>query len=118
MYWYILQTSSRPLLLQSRFLAYNSPKTVWLPVPGSAQTRWDLERSSDPIASIGFLPTFKVRGTEGMGRERRGKEAQEMRKGKGRRKEREGRTGEGKGRKEKEDLMNVGWLRACCDQEM
>ena len=69
-------------LLEARFLASNSPKTVWR--PGSARTRWgSLSAPPDPLAAIRG-PTSKRRGGERKGR----------REGRGR-EERKGRGGEG-----------------------
>ena len=36
--FHFLKSSGRSLLLEARFLAWNSPNTVWR--PGSARTRW------------------------------------------------------------------------------
>ena len=94
------------MLLQARFLAYNSPKTVWR--PGSARTHWgSLSAAPDPLAA-NQGPTSKGRGRgngirwEGRGEEERGGEGKERdriggeEEGKGG-KRREGRGGEGEG---------------------
>ena len=98
MYWYLCNHCSQ----QARFLAYNSPKTVWR--PGSARTRWgSLSAPPDPLAAKQGAGGLLLRvgegregngiGLDGRGRERRG---QERREGKGGRK----REGYGRGKRE------------------
>jgi len=74
------------LLLQARFLAYNSPKNVWR--LGFAQTRPPSHKTRGLLLRGGEGRKGKGIGWQGRGREGRGK--------KGRRKKREGK-GEGRG---------------------
>ena len=64
--FHFLKSFWRSLLLEAKFLAWNSPNTVWR--PGSARTRWgELNRSPDPLAAIRG-PTSKGREKERKGR--------------------------------------------------
>jgi len=65
--FHFLKSSWRSLLLEARFLAWNSPNTVWR--PGSAQTCWgSWSTPPDPLAAI--------RAHTSKGRRREGREGQ------------------------------------------
>ena len=90
------------MLLQARFFAYNSPKTVWRRAGASA-----LPRTHSRNRGGGY---FKGEGRGGtVGRENKGTGMEGKRKGR----ERKGHRGDGKEGTGKENPMNVGWLRAC-----
>jgi len=89
-----------PLLIQARFIAYNSSNTGWR--PDSVRTRWgSLSAAPDPLATIGGL---LLRGGEGKGRENESRGHEERRGGKGG----VGKGREGKGREGRRGEMKEG----------